>query len=187
MGLGDFNGDGKIDLAVRECPGTTTDRDIAVYRGKGNGAFTLETVLPSPGSASRTHSLVVTDLNRDGKLDIATAALSGASSAPTANFTVFFGEGNGSFGPPVVTSVAFTVPAGSRPLRPALWRATSMAKPRLIWAWRPFVLWLGLRTVHDDIFIDNGAGVSNFKGKLPTAPPMKGQTTGWQPFYNDLA
>jgi hypothetical protein len=56
---------------------------------------------------------VVTDFNKDGKLDIATAALDGASSSPTANFSVFFGNGNGTFSSPVVVPVPFTVPANS--------------------------------------------------------------------------
>src|ERR1700743_758456 len=113
MGLGDLNGDGKIDLAVRECPISTTDCDIAIYLGQGNGAFTFHKVLLAPGSTSITHSLVVTDLNRDGILDIATAALTGSTATPTANFTVFFGKGDGTFNAPVTTPVPFTVPAGS--------------------------------------------------------------------------
>jgi hypothetical protein len=171
MGLGDFNGDGKIDLAVRECPTTTTDCDIAVYLGKGNGAFVLNRVLPAPGSASRTRSLVVMDLNRDGKLDIATAALSGSSSAPTANFTVFFGKGNGSFRPPVMTPVAFTVPAGSVAFPPSIVAGdfNGEATPDI-----------GVETGSScggsacgqatmNIFIDNGAGGFKLKGSFPSS------------------
>jgi len=171
MGLGDFNRDGKIDLAVRECPVSTTDCDIAVYRGKGNGAFTLDTVLPVPGSASFTHSLVVTDLNRDGKLDIATAVLSGSSAAPTANFTVFFGKGDGSFRSPMVTPVAFTVPAGSVAFPPSIVAGdfNGEATPDI-----------GVETGSScggsacgqstmNIFIDNGAGGFKLKGSFPSS------------------
>src|SRR5262249_19637626 len=71
IALGDFNKDGKVDIAVRECPASNSACDIAVYLGSGNGMFTLDTVLPAPGSSTSARSLVVADFNRDGKLDIA--------------------------------------------------------------------------------------------------------------------
>lgn len=120
IAMGDFNNDGKVDLAVRECPSSSTDCDIAVYLGTGTGMFTLATVLPAPGSSSFTHSLAVTDFNRDGKLDIATAALGGSSSSPTVHFSVFFGNGNGTFSAPANTAVPFTLPAGSAALPPSI-------------------------------------------------------------------
>jgi len=171
MGLGDFNGDGKIDLAVRECPATTTDCDIAVYRGKGNGTFALDTVLPAPGSASFTHSLVVTDLNRDGKLDIATAALSGSSAAPTANFTVFFGRGDGSFRSPMVTPVAFTVPAGSVASPPSIVAGdfNGEATPDIGVETGSICGGSACGQSTMNIFIDNGAGGFTLKGSFPSS------------------
>ena len=171
MGLGDFNGDGKIDLAVRECPAATTDCDIAVYRGIGNGAFTLDTVLPAPGSTSFTHSLVVTDLNRDGKLDIATAALSGSSAAPTANFTVFFGRGDGSFRSPVVTPVAFTVPAGSVAAPPSIVAGdfNGEATPDIGVETGSICGGSACGESTMNIFIDNGAGSFKLKGSFPSS------------------
>jgi hypothetical protein len=171
MGLGDFNGDGKIDLAVRECPATTTDCDIAVYRGKGNGAFTLDTVLPAPGSASLTHSLVVTDLNRDGKLDIATAALSGPSAMPTANFTVFFGKGDGKFRSPVATPVAFTVPAASVAVPPSIVAGdfNGEATPDIGVETGSICGGSACGQATMNIFIDNGAGGFRLKGSFPSS------------------
>ena len=171
MGLGDFNGDGKIDLAVRECPLATTNCDIAVYRGKGNGTFALDTVLPAPGSASSTRSLVVTDLNRDGTLDIATAALSGPSATPTANFTVFFGRGDGSFRAPVVTPVAFTGPEGSVASVPSIVAGdfNGESTPDLaVEAGSECGSACGQGTMN--IFIDNGAGGFKLKQSFPSSP-----------------
>jgi hypothetical protein len=107
IALGDFNNDGKVDLAVHECSGNC---DIAVYLGAGTGTFNPDTVLPVPQSGALGQNFGVTDFNQDGKLDIAIAALGGSSSSPTANFSVFFGHGDGTFSSPEVVSVPFSVP-----------------------------------------------------------------------------
>jgi hypothetical protein len=120
IALGDLNNDGKVDLAVRECQPNSTNCDIAVYLGAGNGTFTPDTVLPAPGSNSFTRNLVVTDFNKDGKLDIATAALAGSSLLPTANFSVFFGNGDGAFQSPVVVQVPFLLPPNSAAEPPSI-------------------------------------------------------------------
>lgn len=120
IALGDLNNDGKVDLAVRECPTNSSSCDIAVYLGSGTGTFTPDTVLSAPGTNSFTRNLVVTDFNKDGRLDIATAALAGSSSSPTANFSVFFGNGDGTFGSPVVAQVPFSLPANSAAQPPSI-------------------------------------------------------------------
>lgn len=120
IALGDLNNDGKVDLAVRECPSSNTDCDIAVYLGTGTGTFTPDTVLSAPGSSSFTQSLVMTDFNQDGRLDIATAALGGSSSSPTANFSIFFGNGNGTFSSPEIVPVPFTVPPNFAAFPPSI-------------------------------------------------------------------
>ena len=120
IALGDLNNDGKVDLAVRECPSSNTDCDIAVYLGTGTGAFTPDTVLPAPGANSPLHTLVMTDFNQDGKLDIATAGLGGSSSSPTAHFSIFFGNGNGTFSSPEEVNVPFTVPPNFAPVGPSI-------------------------------------------------------------------
>ena len=61
---GDFDGDGRLDLAVIE------ERSKAAYviRNLGNRQF--GELVKLPGAAREPYALAVADLNRDGKLDI---------------------------------------------------------------------------------------------------------------------
>lgn len=171
IALGDFNNDGKVDVAVRECPSSTTDCDIAVYLGSGTGAFTLDTVLPAPGSSSFAHSLVATDLNRDGTIDIATAALGGSSSAPTANFTVFFGNGNGTFRSPVTVPVPLTVPANSVASPPTIVAGDFNGETTPDIGVETGSICGGSACGQStmNVFIDNGAGGFTLKQQFPSA------------------
>lgn len=59
--VGDFTGDGKLDVAV-----TCIEPVVALYVGKGDGTFTLGSALGERASTSP----VAVDFNRDGKLDL---------------------------------------------------------------------------------------------------------------------
>jgi hypothetical protein len=91
---GDFNGDGKLDLAVTNEAGT-----VDVILGNGNGTFqapsTPATIGVEPNSA------VAADLNGDGKLDL---VVSNAISAENTVY-VLLGNGNGTFQTPTSYSV----------------------------------------------------------------------------------
>lgn len=59
--LGDFNGDGKLDLAV-----ALTDNTVAILFGNGDGTFST---MKSPPIMNQPGSMVTADFNRDGRLD----------------------------------------------------------------------------------------------------------------------
>lgn len=84
--MADVNGDGKPDALVANYLTTT----LGVLLGDGKGGFTLQATLPRLGVSNPT-SLVVADVNRDGKVDaLATDSNGGALS-------VLLGDGRGGF------------------------------------------------------------------------------------------
>lgn len=86
----DFNGDGKLDLAVLN----SNDGTVSILLGKGDGTFQTAPGSPipvGPGSLD----LAVGDFNSDGKLDL---AVSGAPfGSPANSITILLGNGDGSF------------------------------------------------------------------------------------------
>ena len=81
---GDFNGDGKLDLAVSSsCNGGCSSDATYVLLGNGDGTFQASTIA-FPGTAS----LAAVDLNGDGKLDLV---------AYTAAVQIYLGNGDGTF------------------------------------------------------------------------------------------
>jgi hypothetical protein len=86
IAAGDFNNDGKIDLAVANF-GTN---NVSVFLGGDAGTFTLTTQSPFD-SGSGAAAVAAADFNRDGVLDLAVAN-SGAGTV-----SIFIGAGDGSF------------------------------------------------------------------------------------------
>jgi len=86
IACGDFNGDGKMDLATAN----SSNDNISVLLGNGDGTFPTP-VNYSTGMGTAPISIIMGDLNQDGKLDLATADVS------TGEVSVLLGSGNGTF------------------------------------------------------------------------------------------
>lgn len=97
----DFNGDSKADLAVANSVG----KNISILLGTGNGSFS-SAVNYTVGISSMTHpnSIISSNFDGDGKLDLATANLYNPGI-----LSVLLGTGTGTFG----TVSSFTVGCGS--------------------------------------------------------------------------
>src|SRR5581483_4655388 len=100
LAVGDFNRDGKLDLAVAN----NSSNNVSVLLGDGAGAFALTG--ESPVAAGGAPNGVATgDFNRDGILDLAVANTGGGLS-------IFIGNGDGTFDPASTPTVAAdTTPA----------------------------------------------------------------------------
>ncbi|CAF1006875.1 unnamed protein product [Adineta steineri] len=133
--VGDFNGDGKIDIVTAN--GGTNN--IGVFINNGAGTFaTLVTY--DAGSGSRPGTPAVGDFNGDGKIDIVSA------NSGTANIGVFINNGAGTF----ATQVTYTTGSGSTPYGIAVADFNGDGKIDIVTA----------NGVTDNIetFLNNGAG-----------------------------
>ncbi len=107
ISMGDFNGDGKLDLAVAN----SMDNTVSILLGNGDGTFQPQTTY---ATGAAPFGISVGDFNGDGKLDLAVANQCGDNpSCPTFSGTVsiLLGNGDGTFQPQT------TYPTGAEPLR----------------------------------------------------------------------
>lgn len=171
IALGDFNRDGKIDLAVQECQSNSGNCDVAIFLGNGMGTFTPGSILPVAGATATRLTLVATDLNRDGKIDLAVASLVGSSTAPTAQFMAFFGNGDGTFRTPATVPVPFTIPANSLAMPPTIVAGdfTGDATPDIGVETGTICGGSACGQAEMNIFLNNGAGGFTPKHTFPTS------------------
>jgi hypothetical protein len=104
VALGDFNGDGLLDIAVanNNCPTgfncTTTEGSVGILLGNGDGTFQPAQVLDSMGLDP--DAIAVADLNGDGKADLIVANQCDTGSNCTSSahsIAVMLGNGDGTF------------------------------------------------------------------------------------------
>ncbi|WP_420382179.1 Ig-like domain-containing protein [Novosphingobium sp.] len=101
LGVGDFNGDGKLDVVTAGIG----NGDVAVLPGNGDGTF-AQPIYSATGNPA--YALAVGDIDGDGKLDVVTA------NNYTNTVSVLLGRGDGTF------TVAPTLTCGNGPISVAL-------------------------------------------------------------------
>jgi hypothetical protein len=84
IAMADFNGDGKLDLAVTDSGGNT----VLILLGNGDGTFGAPTTTPV---GNQPEAIIAADFNNDGKLDLAVANYEDET------ITLLLGNGDGTF------------------------------------------------------------------------------------------
>jgi hypothetical protein len=103
--VGDFNGDGKQDVAVAISTGATTG-GVAVLLGNGDGTFQAPLTIMLPNQY--TVSVVAGDFNGDNKQDLAVTSYTGLASS-TGTLSILLGNGDGTFQAPKNFTIPGTV------------------------------------------------------------------------------
>jgi len=94
--IADLNGDGKPDLVVAGLSSGSTNGEVAVLLGNGDGSFNTATVYPTGGWSPS--SVATADVNRDGKMDLVVMNACGNSACSSlGKLGVLLGNGDGSF------------------------------------------------------------------------------------------
>jgi FG-GAP-like repeat len=99
VAAGDFNSDGKVDLVVTL---NSPQLSLALLTGTGTGTFNAPTFFPNT-SGFDSPAIVATDLNGDGRLDLAVMHTIACFTAPcraARSITILLGNGNGTFQTP---------------------------------------------------------------------------------------
>jgi len=97
IAIGDFNHDGKLDMAVASVYNGITQ--VSVLLGNGDGSFKPATYY---SAGSSPDSIVAADFNKDGNLDLAVGDSVGSS-----NIAILLGNGDGTFQAPKFFSVPY--------------------------------------------------------------------------------
>ena len=100
LAAGDFNGDGRIDLAVSL---NSSEFSLAVLTGNGDGTFNAPLTFDNTAALDDSPAIVATDLDNDGRLDVVLAHMLSCFVSPCVaarNITVMLGFGDGTFQTP---------------------------------------------------------------------------------------
>jgi uncharacterized protein (DUF2141 family) len=108
VAVADFNGDGKLDIAVADYgnPSTGDNGGVSILLGNGDGTFQQAKLI---GAGKNPISIAIGDFNNDGKQDLVVTDFGDRSSGGNGNVAVLLGNGDGTFQPPT------TLTAGPEP------------------------------------------------------------------------
>jgi hypothetical protein len=112
VAVGDFNGDGKLDLAIANAGSNS----VGILLGNGDGTFTLNS---SPATGASPSSVAVGDFNGDGIPDLA------VTNAASNTVSILLGNGDGTF------TLNSTLATGTAPVMVAVGDFNGDGKPDL--------------------------------------------------------
>ena len=92
LAAGEFNGDGRTDLAVAGSDSASGQGEVEALLGNGDGTF--QTTRPIDLDGLNPAALVTGDFNGDGRTDLAVV---GSDSSGQGELEVLFGNGDGTF------------------------------------------------------------------------------------------
>lgn len=95
IAVGDFNGDGNLDLAVSNGGNGATNSTVTIFLGNGHAQFTPVAQQPTVGVFPRGMISAV-DLNHDGILDL---VVGNSGNGGPGSISVLLGNGDGTFRP----------------------------------------------------------------------------------------
>ncbi len=101
IALGDFNGDGILDMAVTN----HAQKNVMIFTGKGDGTFSAGVIELS--TVAVLHDIVVADFNGDGRDDVIYAVNTATANSALSDLYFAAGNGNDTFQTPV--QIASTV------------------------------------------------------------------------------
>ena len=109
IAVGDFNGDHLLDVAVWAGYNNPIGTQVNIYLGNGTGSLTFSGTYAAPNSGTFNpgpNSLVVADVNGNGKLDL-------VALTPYNGVFIFMGKGDGTFQAPVAYATGCTTGTGA--------------------------------------------------------------------------
>jgi hypothetical protein len=116
VATGDFNGDGRSDVATAN----PSSNNVSVLLSNANGTLQAAQQFPA---GTNPRSIAVGDVNNDGKVDLVTVNTGGGG-----NISVLLGNGNGTFqAPTTVTLPAQAPPPGATSTTPVAQAPVSVA------------------------------------------------------------
>jgi hypothetical protein len=93
--IADFNGDGKLDIAVINA----SDNTVSILLGNGDGTFQAPKITPALATDGALGGMAAADLNGDGKMDLAIPDFCGLNCG---TLSILLGNGDGTFKAPTV-------------------------------------------------------------------------------------